>query len=317
MRVYQLQKCQWIHGLHFAPDGRHLFAVGGKGSRRINTGFRLDVGTGEVIEQIVRSATCYAVSPQLDRYVLGVVSNFWLSHSVTWINFPRTNDWQSFGSETRAVPPSFPQVHGLAFDGSGRRLAIGHMRRDRDWRRPERMYAISIVDADCGQQLVYLEVAEETRIMAFNPEGSMLAVTGGRDGSPAVDVYALASRQRVARFAPPGTITRALHCLDDDRWVIVNNRCVAIFSAKEQRVDVAFPPAGRRANVAITAPDGQRLFTAHQDGIIRVWNIHTGVPIDGYDFRLGPLTALTLSPDGFMGAAAGSYGRIVLWDIES
>ncbi len=235
---------------------------------------------------------------------------------MTWVTFPPTDGWQSFGSATREVPPSYPQVHGLAFDGTGRRLAIGHMRRQREWKRPAQWYAISIVDADHGQRLVYLEVAEEARVMAFNPEGSMLAVTGGRDGNSAVHIYALACRQCVGRFEPSGSTTRAVLCLSDDRWLIVNNRCVAIFSAKTQKINVAFAAAGRSVNAAITTANGQLLFTAHQDGTIRAWNTHTGVLFTCYDFRLGPFTALALSPDGSLGAAGGGSGRSILWDLE-
>jgi WD40 repeat protein len=291
-------------------------AVGGATVRRIDAGIWLDVGTGEVVERIDQWATCYAVPPQLDRYVLGGANNWRALSSVTWVNFPRTDGWQSFGSATREVPPSYPQVHGLAFDSTGRRLAIGHVRRQREWKRPAQWYAISVVDTDHGQRRVYLEVAEEARVMAFNHDGSLLAVTGGLDGNSAVDVYTLASRQRVAHFEPSGTITRVLHFLPDDRWLIVNNRCVAIFSMKTQSLDVVFPVAGRHVNAAITTADGQLLFTAHQDGTIGLWQTHTGTPVAGYDFRIGPITALTLSPDGYTGAAAGSSGRIILWDIE-
>src|SRR6266508_3753728 len=71
MRQYRLTKCKRIHGVHFAPDGKRLLAVGGAEVRTVESAVWLDLATGENVGRIDQVANCYAVDPRLTRYALG------------------------------------------------------------------------------------------------------------------------------------------------------------------------------------------------------------------------------------------------------
>lgn len=67
--------------------------------------------------------------------------------------------------------------------------------------------------------------------------------------------------------------------------------------------------------VAFTA-DGERLITVGNDASARVWNVDDGSEERSFDWDVGPLTCLAVSPDGCLIAAGSRRGKVVLWDDE-
>jgi WD40 repeat protein len=63
-------------------------------------------------------------------------------------------------------------------------------------------------------------------------------------------------------------------------------------------------------------PDGQSLLTIGWDGTARMWEAHTGRERMAYDWGVGKMYCLAISPDGMTAAAGGENGTIVMWDLE-
>lgn len=63
-------------------------------------------------------------------------------------------------------------------------------------------------------------------------------------------------------------------------------------------------------------PDG-RLMTSSLDSTVRIWDIETGEQLECYDWKIGPVSSVAVSPDGAIAAAGGSgENQIVLWDLD-
>ncbi len=62
-------------------------------------------------------------------------------------------------------------------------------------------------------------------------------------------------------------------------------------------------------------PDGQHLLSGSWDGIVRIHDLD-GVCIASYDWGLGAVLSLAVSPDGMTAAAGGDNSTIVMWDLE-
>lgn len=63
-------------------------------------------------------------------------------------------------------------------------------------------------------------------------------------------------------------------------------------------------------------PDGRRLVTASSDGTVRFWDAATGAGRGTFDWQLGRVRCVAMSPDGLTVACGGQDGRIVIADVE-
>jgi WD40 repeat protein len=89
--------------------------------------------------------------------------------------------------------------------------------------------------------------------------------------------------------------------------------------------------AEERLDALAFTPDGRRLLTGSAAGTIRLWptpeRLHTDLSGNGpvwfdepeaeFDWQLGQITTLAVSPDGLTAAAGCLDGRIVVWDLDS
>lgn len=66
---------------------------------------------------------------------------------------------------------------------------------------------------------------------------------------------------------------------------------------------------------AAFTPNGERLITVSKDGIVRIWNTHSWQCEECYAWKVGPLCAVAVAPDGHHVAVAGDSGCIVVWDF--
>ncbi|HVK11579.1 MAG TPA: WD40 repeat domain-containing protein [Gemmataceae bacterium] len=95
-------------------------------------------------------------------------------------------------------------------------------------------------------------------------------------------------------------------------------------------VEIAADPARPSGDGAITFaspglvnaiavhPTRPLAFTGHDDQTVRLWEWSESriTPVATFDWQIGRVTRVAVSPDGLIAAAAGTSGEIVAWDVE-
>ena len=63
-------------------------------------------------------------------------------------------------------------------------------------------------------------------------------------------------------------------------------------------------------------PSGRYLFTTSNDATVTVWDTENWVRVKRFDWDIGRLRAVAVSPDGLLAAAGSDRGRVVVWDVD-
>jgi WD40 repeat protein len=149
--------------------------------------------------------------------------------------------------------------------------------------------------------------------LAYGPDGTLAA---GEDNG-----VALWPPERVERrWHWPNGVVRALSFAPDG---------TALAVARARDVGIYELPGGERGRrrrvlrhaeevrVLSFLPDSRTLLTGGDDWTLHLWDVTTGEERANFNWRLGPITALAVAPDGMTAAVAGS-GRegVLVWDLE-
>lgn len=313
MRTFKFKKLKRIHGLHFAPDGGRVLGVGGQEVGMIDSAVWLDLASGESGARVDQFAESYAVDPALTRYLI-CGANTWKRGmaAVQWTPLSGPPKWHPIPS------PRGVMLGGAAFDPAGTRVVFSTQRdlRPRAGDAEERLaFGLHLAPLDTGEPVNF--AAEDAgRVLAFNADGTRLAFTGGAEWKPTAEVYDLTARERLFRFEPPATRSRAVLFLPDNRLVLANGRDVYVLPATGGEPLVTFSEHPKQVNAVALTPDGRRVLSASHDGTIRAWDPDTGEVARVFDWHIGPVTAVAFAPDGLTCAAAGTNGRVVVWDVD-
>ncbi len=65
------------------------------------------------------------------------------------------------------------------------------------------------------------------------------------------------------------------------------------------------------------SPDGHRAISGHPDGVLILWNLDLGTPIDTMAAHGDYVRCAAFTPDGRRALAGSQEGLLVLWDLES
>lgn len=147
------------------------------------------------------------------------------------------------------------------------------------WPYDERQWGVRVYAGDSGTYLALADAPAETARLAWSPDARYL-VAAAPAGFAVIDPYPWAT---VARRAAPGPGLTA----------------------------AAFHPAG------------QTFLTADAGGAVHEWEVgewdaggDDGSPARAFDWGVGPVSALAVSPDGTLGAVAGRGGQVAVWDVS-
>lgn len=158
-----------------------------------------------------------------------------------------------------------------------------------------------------------LEAGAINRI-AVSPDGRFLAVVGCKR------FYLLTAGGEVLASAAERALSNGAFALafapDGPALVFSAGRALFAWSAVAARETARVQLASKYFLDAAFTPDGRRLITVSREGAARVWDVGAWACERSFEWGVGPLRAVAVSPDGTRAAAAGDSGRVVVWDLE-
>jgi WD40 repeat protein len=199
---------------------------------------------------------------------------------------------------------------GLTFAVDASRFLWGHGVSD-----PTSDMAATLTDVTTRIHLAILKSPGPIFAAAMSPDGATLAT------AVRTHVY----------FWPLGVALGVQ--APDGAWLSAHE--VRRLDGRERDAPWILPAAGltgaeERLDALAFTPDGRRLLTGSAAGTIRLWPTpeHLQPDLSGngpvwfeepefeFDWQLGPITTLAVSPDGLTAAAGCLDGRVVVWDLE-
>lgn len=158
--------------------------------------------------------------------------------------------------------------------------------------------------------------------LAFAPDGRSLAVSSwirhfGHAGESVVRLFDPQTGRERASLSGHGHYAGSLAFSPDGRslaaacgrflwaWALATGRPVAPVKVDRHHFQ----------QVAFT-PDGRFLAAARNDRTVRFWDASTWRLAAAFDWQVGPLVSLAISPDGHLAAAGSKRGKIVVWDVD-
>lgn len=164
---------------------------------------------------------------------------------------------------------------GAAFSPGGEVLAV----LVGGWGGFDRAWGVRTYNADTGTFIRWVDAPDDAHRVAWSPDGRFLVVVWGRAALAAIDPYT---------------------------WAATADRAVP----------------GGRVTAAAFHPSGAEFLTGTDAGRVHVWD--TGEwgeprapdrgPARTFEWGVGPVQALAVSPDGALAAVAGRDG-VVVWDV--
>jgi len=261
-------------------------------------------------------------------------------HLVTW-------DIAS-GTREKIVPTTTPnRVTCFAYSPDGAVLIIG------DDNGVARVYQLP--DLQGGPELV-VGRDERVRAVAFSPlanertqwvlaAGTQLQLRNLKTGEINAG-FDEADYRYDAVFTPEGTTVLEGHGLYLVAWSIRSEEVFRV-RCESDVTRVVFSPDGQRLALAIGTgislrvgddptrpgptidtlsrsgamdltftPDGRFLLVADATNAVKLFDPTTGTVAHEYDWGIGKVSAVAVSPDGTMAAAGGEKGQVVLWDLD-
>lgn len=150
---------------------------------------------------------------------------------------------------------------------------------------------------------------------ALRPSGRNVAVAAGGSTSSIVHLikwngntvgmksYPLPSRAMALAFDPPGKRLAAAVGQKVHTWELAKKGAITELAGHAKQV----------RGIAFT-PDGRYLLSAALDGLVIRWEVATGREVNRFDWKLGPLYAIAVAPDGLTAAVAGD--GVAVFDLE-
>jgi WD40 repeat protein len=208
-------------------------------------------------------------------------------------------------ADSLAFSPDGRQLVGVCWNLGVRRWAVPSGQESRRW---------------SGKQIPLYFRKWSLGGMAISPDGTTLAKTFKQDAAALVALSDARTGKVVRELAGPPR-SRALGSMafspDGRRLAAVCGPTFCVWDVKAGTVS-ALLKTGKRfiiGDLAFT-PDGRRLVTVSNDQTVRLWETATWNEAGGYEWKIGKLRAVAVSPDGLRMAAGGEAGKVVVWDAD-
>ncbi len=296
-----------VRRVWFTPDGRALCArCAGEGAAFVRC--RAD-RPGHVERVVVTGlATLYAVSPDCNaaagvRRVEGADDEWGLA--IQWAN----GKFVQLEEEVSTHAPI-----GLSFSPDSKRL-WGHMTPPRSAGGVARLYCW---DTTTGKELLSA-LSDGTGCEVMPAPDNRHAVSAANwMGPPYTPFLFRHDTESWRRLNPlPGRPLTAAWS-PDSRWLAIGTPSgLGLYSAPEYELAQAVDGHGGSVTGVAFHPSGTHVFTGGEDRTVRRWCIGQTLKAGGaFDWDIGAVWSLAVSPDGLIAAAGGSFGELCIWDLD-
>jgi WD40 repeat protein len=173
-----------------------------------------------------------------------------------------------------------------------------------DW---SRVWAIETGDAS---EATVSPTGERTAVVAFP--------TPGEWGQPRLLIHDAATGKPVDSKPYPFLTLPTPRFRPDGRQIVaVHDHLLVVWDIRMPGKPVQVRNDSRKHfTAAAYHPSGRYLFTTSNDATVTVWDTENWVRLNRYDWDVGRLRAVAVSPDGLTAAAGSDRGRVVVWDVD-
>jgi WD40 repeat protein len=184
------------------------------------------------------------------------------------------------------------------------------------WGSPDgtiRLYA-----ADNGRAVRTLRGhSAKVTVVTLSADGSKLA-SGGADGS--MRIWNVASGRQIdfaGGDSPNPPVASLAFSQDGNQLAAVSGGTLRLWRSLDAPIPIVFTGvAGSVQGMAFSA-DGERIASAHDDKIVRIWNVATKVCWRLLKGHTGQVRSVAFSPDGKRLASASWDKTVRLWDLTT
>ncbi|QDU18803.1 WD40 repeat domain-containing protein [Urbifossiella limnaea] len=295
----------WVLGLQFSPDARALAAY--------------VRGQGVFLWNLDAAGPPVCISPRASDRAEGVYFTP-DGRGVGWLDYDGWNVYDRDARRLSRVRLSGPgQIFRLLPGPAGDRVYTQHTFPQHalvGWRATPAGW-----ERDWEVTTRHLNVEQLT----VSPAGDQLAVlTRPTTGPKWVDKHFVlelrsAASGRVLSSAPyPWKVTGPLVVAPDGRHVVgLHGMTVVVWAAGDRGDPALVRDASRNPFYAgAFDPLSRHLFAARSDGTVHVFDAAGWGCRVRFDWGVGPLRTVAVSPDGTLAAAGNERGELVVWDVD-
>jgi WD40 repeat protein len=154
------------------------------------------------------------------------------------------------------------------------------------------------------------------RQLRLSPDGGHLAAVNNYEAL----LFDVAARKIRAKF-PDSKLgqgnSAGLDFSPDSRWFVFAARTqLHVVNTESAECVKSVTHQGKALQEIAMTPNGQRLLTVDLGTTVTEWDATTWKPVKRYDWKIGPLFSVAVSPDGFRAAVGSTVGNVLVWDLQ-